>query len=355
MKRLPASLLLRWFKKNHRNLPWRRKYRPYEVLVSEFMLQQTRVEQALPYYHRWMKKFPRLQKLANAREEDVLKAWEGLGYYSRARNLHKTAKEIVRHYNGHIPANFDTLIRLPGIGPYIAGAVSSIAFNREEIVLDGNVARVLARWLGTTNEVTRPKTRTKFITFLHASLPPGHARDFNQALMELGALVCTPTKPACCDCPLSVSCAARQKGWQERLPVKTKTQKKPIKFFAAILVRQRGKIWLEKRLEKLLQGTYALPLVEMNGPNIRPGEIRAKIQEKYKQTITNVEKIGQTTHDYSHFRQTIGLFRATLHHPSKTMIRWYSTRQITALPLSRVNRKLLELEKKAKVRHHAKE
>ncbi len=334
-----APPLLRWYRQNRRTLPFRKNHEPYAILVSEFMLQQTRMDQVLPYYTRWMNQFPTLEKLAKASERDVLKAWEGLGYYARARNLHATAKEIAKRHNGKIPPDPRKLMELPGIGPYMAGAISSIAFNQNEIAVDGNVQRVVARWTGTTDDATAVPVQKKIAEILRQNLPRGHAREFNQGLMELGALVCTPKKPDCPHCPLRKTCTARKKGIQEQLPVKPAKKKKPTRTFAAAWSENKGKLWLEKRGEKLLQGTFELPQAEIEPRADHKTAIEHKLSKKYNAQVKLREKLGRVQHDYSHFRQIVHLYAA---HTRAKKTRFDQT-EIRHLPVSIVNQKLLKL------------
>ena len=184
--------LLRWFAKDQRSLPWRKEYSPYQTWISEVMLQQTRTQTVLPYYERWMKRFPDIRSVAAAPEDEVLKYWEGMGYYTRARNIHKSAKIMVERFAGVFPDNYDLILKLPGIGRYTAGAIMSLAFNREYPVVDGNVERVFARWFNLEKPVKTKESQVFIAEMAGALIPRGKARDFNQALMELGAVICVP-------------------------------------------------------------------------------------------------------------------------------------------------------------------
>jgi len=207
--------LLRWYSRHRRDLPWRQTSDPYRIWVSEVFLQQTRVDQAIPYYERFLRLFPTLDALAAAGLDDVLKAWEGAGYYSRARNLHQAARMALEKW-GCLPSTYDDWLTLPGVGPYIAAAVSSIAFAEEKAVLDGNVIRVASRLTAEKGDVSTPSVRKKLLAFVQGHLPSGHASEYNQALMELGATVCLPKNPACGSCPLKSDCNAFARGWQDR-------------------------------------------------------------------------------------------------------------------------------------------
>lgn len=219
-----STELLSWFHLHKRTLPWRQNRDPYRVWVSEIMLQQTRVDTVIPYYERFMERFPTVAALAKAPEEEVLKCWEGLGYYSRARNLQAGAQEVMERYGGSIPDDADAVAGLKGIGPYTRGAVMSIAFNRPEPAVDGNVMRVLSRYFCLEDDIAKNKTRVQLEKLAVSLIPAGHAGDFNQALMELGALICTPKSPGCLTCPVMQHCAGRLAGKELELPVKTKAK-----------------------------------------------------------------------------------------------------------------------------------
>jgi A/G-specific adenine glycosylase len=218
MNRL-ASKLLAWYHTNKRTPPWRDHPDPYAVWVSEIMLQQTRVETVIPYFEKWMRLFPDVRSLANASEQDVLNAWEGLGYYSRARNLHKAAKIVAEQYNGELPRDLDELRKLPGIGRYTLGAIASMAFGLDVSALDGNIKRVYARLFDVTEPVDTPAGENFLWQLADKNLPKGHAGDYNQALMDLGSMICVPKNPRCLICPVMKLCKARQKGTQNERPI----------------------------------------------------------------------------------------------------------------------------------------
>ncbi|HWI64105.1 MAG TPA: A/G-specific adenine glycosylase [Symbiobacteriaceae bacterium] len=255
-----AAALLNWFATNQRDLPWRRSRDPYRIWVSEVMLQQTRVETVRPYYERWFKRFPTLVDLAAAPEEQVLKAWEGLGYYSRARNLHSAAKDVVARYEGVVPDDPDAVGDLKGVGPYTAGAVLSIAYNRSVPAVDGNVMRVFSRLFLIEEDIMLPATRQAMESLAITLIPDGQAGNFNQALMELGALVCTPTSPKCLACPVAEYCRALPEGRQESLPVKSKAKApRPVDVVAGAIWHE-GKVLLVRRpSDGLLGGLWEFP------------------------------------------------------------------------------------------------
>lgn len=232
--------LLQWYGAQKRDLPWRMNRDPYRVWVSEIMLQQTRVDTVIPYYNTFMDKFPTVKALAEAPEEEVLKCWEGLGYYSRARNLQAGAKMVMEQYGGIIPDDKSAVSGLKGVGPYTSGAIMSIAFNRPEPAVDGNVMRVLSRYFLLEDDIAKPATRVSIEKLAASLIPEGAAGDFNQALMELGALVCTPKTPGCLPCPVMEHCAARLAGKEMELPVKTKAKPPRHERRAAVIVMGSG-------------------------------------------------------------------------------------------------------------------
>lgn len=216
--------LLDWYMINRRDLPWRRHNNPYFTWVSEIMLQQTRVDTVIPYFNRFIGNFPTVQALAEAPEEDVLKNWEGLGYYSRARNLQAAARQVMELHGGEMPQDKPAVFALKGVGPYTAGAILSIAFNQPQPAVDGNVMRVLSRYFLIDEDIMKGSTRVLMEELAGELIPEGRARDFNQALMELGALVCTPKAPHCLTCPVMEQCSGRIAGRELTLPVKTKAK-----------------------------------------------------------------------------------------------------------------------------------
>lgn len=216
--------LLEWYETAKRDLPWRRHRDPYYIWVSEIMLQQTRVDTVIPYFHRFIERFPTLQALAEAPEEEVLKRWEGLGYYSRARNLQAAARQVLELHGGVVPADKASVSGLKGVGPYTTGAILSIAYNLSEPAVDGNVMRVLSRFFRIEEDIMKSGTRVLMERLATELIPEGRASDFNQALMELGALVCTPKSPQCLTCPVMGRCLARLEGVEDQLPVKSKAK-----------------------------------------------------------------------------------------------------------------------------------
>jgi A/G-specific adenine glycosylase len=255
--------LLAWFAKAQRPLPWREGYDPYRVWVSEMMLQQTQVETVKPYFARWMARFPSVQALAEAPLEDVLKRWEGLGYYARARNLHRAAREIVARHGGEIPDDLEMLLALPGIGPYSAGAIASIAFNRAVPLVDGNVARVLSRLFALREAPQSSAGKRHLWSVAESLLPASGGRDFNQALMELGALLCRSRQPLCGLCPVRADCLAYAKGNPEDYPARRKRAERPV-VRACLAIAKRGDFVLMRQRppEGLWGGLWEFPWIE---------------------------------------------------------------------------------------------
>ncbi|SFA80319.1 A/G-specific DNA-adenine glycosylase [Cohnella sp. OV330] len=255
--------LLQWYKKAKRDLPWRRSRDPYHIWVSEIMLQQTRVDTVIPYFNRFMAKFPTITALAEAPEEEVIKAWEGLGYYSRARNLQAAACEIAENHGGRLPDDKSVVAGLKGVGPYTSGAILSIAFGRPEPAVDGNVMRVLSRYFCIDEDIAKPATRVGMEGLARELIPEGEASDFNQALMELGALICTPKSPSCLLCPVMAHCQGRLAGRETELPVKSKAKPpRPEHRLAALLQDAEGRVLVRQRPESgLLARMWELPHV----------------------------------------------------------------------------------------------
>jgi A/G-specific adenine glycosylase len=259
MNALWADTLLNWYDANRRDLPWRRSRDPYHIWLSEIMLQQTRVETVRDYYRRFLERFPTVSALALAPEQDVLKAWEGLGYYSRARNLHKGAQAVLAQWGGRIPRTAAQLKTLPGVGAYTSGAIASIAFGERVPAVDGNVERVTARIHGIREDVGIPSVHRALVAAAVDQMPETRPGDFNQAMMELGACVCLPGTPRCDDCPLWVYCDARDAGDAQDLPIHQKPGAKRMERRAIALVFQNGSVLVRRRAQRLLKGLWEFP------------------------------------------------------------------------------------------------
>ena len=266
-KRL-SQAIIKWYRKNARDLPWRRTQDPYRIWLSEIMLQQTTVRQGTDYYLRFLEKFPTIADLATAPQEAVLKQWEGLGYYSRARNLHATAQHIHTELDGKFPTEYAEIIKLKGVGEYTAAAIASFVYGLPYVVVDGNVLRVMSRLYGLTEPVDLPATKKTIKKLAQALLEEQDPAEFNQSIMEFGALNCTYKKPSCMYCPLQQDCIAFQKGIAAELPVKSKKIKKRKRYFVFhLIVDSQQQVLIQQRGPKdVWQGLYQLPLVERDEP-----------------------------------------------------------------------------------------
>ncbi|MFB9863333.1 A/G-specific adenine glycosylase [Rufibacter immobilis] len=242
-----SNILIDWYARHRRPLPWRYTTDPYAIWLSEIILQQTRVRQGLPYYLRFLEQYPTVFDLANAPEDEVLRLWQGLGYYSRARNLHFTAKQVVEQFNGEFPSTYRELLLLKGIGSYTAAAIASFAYKEPVAVLDGNVYRVLARVFGKHENIAAPASKKVFEELANILIPATEPDTYNQAIMEFGAIQCTPVAPDCLFCPLQHTCFAFQNGLVNVLPVKEKTKSSRQRFFQYLVLQHQGKIYLRKR------------------------------------------------------------------------------------------------------------
>jgi len=303
--------LLEWFGKNQRALPWRKAYEPYQVWISEIMLQQTQVKTVIPYFDRWMKEFPNIKSVAEAKEDKILKLWEGLGYYSRARNIQKAAKLIVDKHGGKFPSDYDDILALPGVGKYTAGAIASIAFNQDRPLVDGNVIRVLSRLFFYTQNTRLPEAEKQIWQWAKEILPKGKARDFNQALMEFGALRCTPSATDCGACPLKSRCKAYERDMVDQIPDRgPKKESKNIKVAIAV-IRKGDKVFIQKRPSiGLMAGLWEFP-----GGKVEKGEsalkaLHREVKEEVGISIKNVKRIKKIKHAYTSFKVDLHCFEA---------------------------------------------
>jgi A/G-specific adenine glycosylase len=343
------QLLLSWYRANRRDLPWRRTRDPYAVWISEAMLQQTRVETVIPYYERFLARFPDVPALAAAEPDAVLSAWAGLGYYSRARNLHRAARELASRGCARLPDTAEGLRELPGVGRYTAGAVASIAFDRPEPVVDGNVARVLTRLYGIREDPKRPAVAARLWQLAGALACGPSPGDLNQALMELGALVCTPRAPRCPACPLRRGCAARRAGDPEALPVKARKPAPRAVEAVAALIRRRGRVLAVRRPPRgLLGGLWELP-----GGDLAPREepeagLRRALAERTGLALTRAEKRGEVRHLFTHRSLRLHVFgcdtsEGRVHLNGFDAHRWLSPSALSDLPQATLTRKALTL------------
>ncbi len=340
-----------WFEKNRRDLPWRRFRTPYTVWVSEIMLQQTQVRSVAEYFTRFVAKFPNIESLAQAPLQDVLKVWEGLGYYSRARNLHRAAKMVLERFGGQLPDSKEAILQLPGIGPYTAGAILSLAFGVPEPVLDGNVIRVLSRVFLFEEPVDSSKGKATLWQLAEELLPSEAPGRHNEALMELGATVCTPREPECAVCPVRDFCGAFSTERQAELPVRNPRKKTPHYHVAAGVIWKDGEILITLRpTDKMLGGLWEFP-----GGKCLSGEtletcLQREIREELNLTVRVGRHFMDVKHAYSHFKITLHMFHCEFlgGRPKLNGVddfRWVQPKQLRELPFPaadvRVIRKIL--------------
>ncbi len=346
-----AEKLLSWYAEHARQLPWRGSRDPYAVWVSEIMLQQTQVETVIPYYQRWMARFPTVEALAEAPLQAALNAWEGLGYYSRARNLQRAAQVVVEQHGGRLPSDPSALRKLPGIGAYTAGAIASIAFGLDAPVLDGNIRRVLARVFNVEEPARSPYGERRLWQLAEEHLPAGRAGDYNQAMMDLGAEICTPRRPQCERCPLAELCQARRLGVQEQRPARTARPQTPHYLVTAAVIRrgdplQGGEqvLLAQRPLQGLLGGLWEFP-----GGKLQPGEdlaacLRREICEELGVEVSVGASLGVYRHAYTHFRVTLHAFACRLANGAEPRplqahdLRWAQVSELANFPMGKIDR-----------------
>jgi len=274
-----SQKLIQWYHRHHRDLPWRRTTDPYKIWLSEIILQQTRVVQGMPYYLRFVENYPTVQSLARADEQDVLRLWQGLGYYSRARNLHHTARQVVAEFGGDFPDSYVELLKLKGVGEYTAAAIASFAFNEAVPAVDGNVFRVLARIFGIKTDITHSSAKGVFTAAARRLIPADDPATFNQALIEFGAIQCQPVAPDCLLCPFNDSCYAFAHGAQNLLPVKSKKAKAKNRYLNYIVVEMDGQLAMKERSAKdVWKGLYDFPLIETSQEASEPDDLAGSTQ-----------------------------------------------------------------------------
>ena len=310
---LASGPLLSWYRREKRDLPWRENRDPYRIWISEIMLQQTRVEAVKPYFFRFFEHFPRISDLAAAPEEELLKCWEGLGYYSRARNIKKAAEILTEKYNGSFPESYEEILALPGIGSYTAGAIASIAFELPVPAVDGNVLRVLSRVTGSFDDILKQSTKKKMEALISEVIQPGSAGDFNQALIETGAMICIPGgAPLCSQCPFFTVCAARSQGLTEKLPVKTPKKKRKTEEKTVLLLEYQDKIAIRKRREDgLLASLYEFVNV--------PGQLSAEEAGALLEQEVRPERLPEAKHIFSHVEWHMGGYFISLKEMPETL------------------------------------
>ncbi len=354
IKRQFQKKLLSWYDRQARPLPWRETRDPYKIWVSEVMLQQTQVKTVEAYYGRFISRFPSVEDLARAAPDEVMKYWEGLGYYGRARHLHRAAREVVDRFDGRIPDSFEDLISLPGVGRYTAGAILSIAFGKPEAVLDENVIRVLARMFQVTDDVGKSSTEKALWSLAGSLLPKRCIRDYNQALMELGALICRARNPACSDCPVSRICQAKRLSIQSELPVKS--PRKPVPHYEVTA----GIIWRDDRLlitrrppKGLLGGLWEFPGGKLERGDDLEGCLKREIREELGIAIEVGARLTSVEHAYTHFRITLHAFDCRYRGGRIQLIgaddyRWILPRELDGFALPAADHKIIDLLKSRK-------
>jgi len=353
-KRRFRQRLLRWYAKHKRDLPWRRSKDPYRVWLSEIMLQQTQVETVKPYFERFLKAFPNVKKLAAADEQEVLRLWEGLGYYRRARQLHAAARQVVAEFGGRFPDDVAALQSLPGIGRYTAGAIVSIAFERRAPILEANTIRLFARLLAYRDDPMKAVGQRLLWHTAEQVLPRKEIAQFNQALMELGSLVCTPNNPRCDECSVAVLCAANELSLQKSIPLSSRKMKFTDVSEAAVVVRKNGKVLLRRCDEgERWAGLWDFPRfeIESEGPLFVRDELIDKVRRQTGVEIQPGGLLKTIKHGVTRFRITLECYEAAfasgrVSSTKAKPVRWVPTPQLIDLPLSTTGRKIAKLVQK---------
>jgi A/G-specific adenine glycosylase len=340
--------LISWYRLHKRDLPWRRTSSPYHIWISEILLQQTKVRTVIPYYLQFIKRFPTVVRLASADLQDLLKCCEGIGYYSRIRNMHKAAKKITNEFRGKFPDNYSDLLKLPGIGYYTAAAISSIAYNHPIPAMDGNLLRILTRIYAVQEDITIPGVRKRIQSFAAGIIPSSSSGEFNQALMDLGALICLPVHPKCEQCPVSGFCAAKKADLQFKLPLRKKKKSIPHYQIGTALIWKEGKLLITRRKEQgLLGGLWEFP-----GGKKERGEsieecICREIKEEVNVSIKVKEFFMQVKHAYSHFRITLHVYHCQWLKGVPCCMscidwRWVKVDQLNLFPFPQANKKIIK-------------
>ena len=310
-----GKILVSWYRRHKRDLPWRKTKDPYYIWLSEIMLQQTQVKKVIPYYLEFIETFPTIKKLSKAHEKEVLRKWSGLGYYRRARNLQKGACIIQTKWNGKFPETWEKIRSIPGIGDYTASAILSLAFKKPYVVIDGNVIRVLSRLYGISQNPNKKETKEKMLKILNQLLSHLDPSDFNQAMMELGATLCTPQNPQCLLCPIQKFCYAFKTKKQDQFPPKIKKRKvEKIQKRVAIIKKDGKYLVTQQKDSKILNNLWIFPEIEDNDPKL--------FQEKYGLKICFGEKLGRVTHHITYRRIRLSLYAAKLLEKRKTHVKW---------------------------------
>lgn len=341
--------LIQWYSNNKREMPWRKTSDPYKIWISEIMLQQTRVDTVVPYYKRFIAAFPSVEDLAGASQQQVLKLWEGLGYYSRGRNLHQAAKTIIKKFDGKIPSTYEEITSLKGIGPYTASALLSIIYNRPYAVVDGNVLRVITRIYGIKDDIRSGITKREVQEITNRLIPEDNPGDFNQAVMELGATVCKPKNPVCDRCPVSVECMAYNRVETDTIPYKSAAKKVPHHQIAVgLIVNEKNELLIALRPDDAMLGG----LWEFAGGKKEKNEtlketVKRELKEELGVETEVYEKFHQLRHAYSHFKITLHAFwcRILSGDPapkSSSELKWVSLNEIDQYPFPKANKTLIK-------------
>lgn len=340
--------LLSWFAANKRQLPWRATRDPYRIWVSEVMLQQTRVSTVIPYYERFIKTFPNLRSLARAEDNRLMKAWEGLGYYARARNLREAARTVVSQHGGALPPSRDELLHLKGFGAYTAASVASLAFGEDCAAVDGNVMRVLSRLFAIESDLRHPSARREFQRLADALLPAGKSGAFNEAMMELGAMVCKPKNPNCDGCPVRRYCRAYREGRANELPVRSPKAATPHHQIAVGVVHKNGRVLIALRpAAGLLGNLWEFPGGKVKRPESLAECCRREVLEETGLEVEVGRRFSVVRHSYSHFRITLHAFhclhlRGRASAKSSQAVRWVRVEDLDAYAFPKANKKIIE-------------
>jgi A/G-specific adenine glycosylase len=344
-----SSALIQWYNQNERPLPWRANRDPYRIWVSEIMLQQTRVDQAIPYFLRFVEAFPTVEELAKADQHDVLMLWEGLGYYSRARNLHASAKIVLDKFDGNVPDNLIDIKSLKGVGDYTSAAILSIAFNKKHAVVDGNVMRVITRYLGIESDIRLTSVKKQVQDFVDSEIPGDHPSEFNQAMMEVGSMVCTPKNPKCDGCPLQLNCIGYQTMRTDVIPYKSPSKKVPHhKIVVGVIENESGEILIAKRPEDvMLGGLWEFPGGKMESGESELDTLNREIYEELGVEICDENRFYEVKHAYSHFKITLVAYKCKISGGkpkpvTSSEIKWVSKNNLVHHPFPKANRKLTE-------------
>ncbi len=342
-----VTALLQWYSQCKREMPWRETTDPYRIWISEVMLQQTRVDTVTPYYERFLARFPDVCALANASQHDLLNLWEGLGYYSRARNLHQAAKQVCEKHRGEIPSDYAEFRALKGVGPYTAAAVMSISFKQPYAVMDGNVIRVFSRYFGISEDIRSASTTVRIQSLTDSHLPVQAPDQYNQAVMELGATVCKPKNPTCQSCPLSDQCVAYRDGTVAQIPFKSPKAKVPHhRIVVGIVSDADGNVLIARRPNTVMLGG----LWEFPGGKVEPGEsdieaLRRELREELGVEIDDIRAFTSLKHAYSHFKISMEAYHCTISDGiPKPMVsnelKWVRIDELEDYPFPKANRTL---------------